>query len=140
MDNAKTILLVEDEGPVRRLISNILGMVKYRILEAVHGEDALAVSESFKGEIHLLVTDIMMPVMNGQELATRLSSLRPGLGILFISGYPGKHIPEGLESGTVDYLAKPFKADILLEKVRSLLSETSGGHRATGSGNPALPK
>lgn len=118
----RTILLVEDEGPVRRLISRILGMENYRVLEAGHGEEALALSEGFVGDIHLLVTDIMMPIMNGQELATRLSALRPEMGILFISGYPGKHVPDSLErSPQVDYLAKPFKVDILLEKVRKLL-------------------
>ena len=99
-------------------------MQNYCVLEAAHGEDALAVSEGFAGDIHLLVTDIMMPVMNGHELATRLSALRPGMGILFISGYPGKHVPDTLEpSPTVDYLAKPFKADVLLGKVRELLGE-----------------
>ncbi|MDB5049573.1 MAG: domain S-box protein [Fibrobacteres bacterium] len=125
MQPSRTILLVEDEGPVRRLIARILELAKYNILEAIHGEDALSVSDAFSGEIHLLVTDIMMPVMNGQELATRLSALRPGLGILFISGYPGKHIPEGLENrAKVEYLAKPFKADVLLAKVKTLLFES----------------
>jgi two-component system, cell cycle sensor histidine kinase and response regulator CckA len=120
--NSPTVLLVEDEGPVRRLIARILGAQDYRVLEAAHGEEALAVSEGFAGNIHLLVTDIMMPIMNGQELATRLSALRPGLAVLFISGYPGKHVPGSLEqSALVDYLAKPFKVDALLEKVRNLL-------------------
>ena len=119
--NGPNILVVEDEGPVRRLIARILGMQNYGVLEAAHGEEALAVSEGFPGEIHLLVTDIMMPVMNGHELATRLSALRPGMGILFISGYPGKQLPDGLNRSSVDYLPKPFKVDALLGKVRALL-------------------
>jgi CheY-like chemotaxis protein len=120
--NSRTILLVEDEGPVRRLIARILGAQEFRVLEAGHGEEALTVSEGFGGDIHLLVTDIMMPIMNGQELATRLAALRPGLAVLFISGYPGKYVPGALEqSSQVDYLAKPFKVDVLLEKVRALL-------------------
>jgi two-component system, cell cycle sensor histidine kinase and response regulator CckA len=128
MENNRTILLVEDEGPVRRLISRILELRNYNILEACHGEEALSVSEAFPGDIHLLVTDIMMPVMNGQELATRLSTLRPEMGILFISGYPGKHVPEGLEdSAKVDYLAKPFKAEVLLDKVKLLLRKGGFG-------------
>lgn len=119
---SRTILLVEDEGPVRRLIARILGMQEYRVLEAGHGEEALAISEGFGGDIHLLVTDIMMPIMNGQELATRLSALRPGLPVLFISGYPGKHVPATLDQNSqVDYLAKPFRVDALLEKVKALL-------------------
>lgn len=122
--NSRTILLVEDEGPIRRLISRLLGMQAYHVIEAGHGEEALMLSERYAGEIHLLVTDIMMPVMNGHELATRLSALRPGMGILFISGYPGKHVPDSLErSKSVDYLAKPFKVDVLLEKVSALLRE-----------------
>jgi two-component system cell cycle sensor histidine kinase/response regulator CckA len=117
-----TILLVEDEEPVRRLIARILGMQAYRVLEAGHGEEALSISEGYGGAIHLLVTDIMMPIMNGQELATRLSSLRPGLPVLFISGYPGKHIPATLDQNSaVDYLPKPFRVDLLLEKVKALL-------------------
>lgn len=117
-----TILLVEDEGPVRRLIARILGMQDYRVLEAGHGEEALAISEGYGSEIHLLVTDIMMPIMNGTELAIRLSALRPGLPVLFISGYPGKHVPANLEQNSaVDYLPKPFRVDILLAKVKALL-------------------
>jgi two-component system cell cycle sensor histidine kinase/response regulator CckA len=113
---------VEDEQPVRRLIARILGMQSYRVLEAGHGEEALSISEDYGGEIHLLVTDIMMPIMNGHELASRLASLRPGMPVLFISGYPGKHLPESLDqNASVDYLAKPFKVDNLLEKVKSLL-------------------
>lgn len=121
-ENANTILLVEDEGSVRRLIARILELHRYSVLVAGHGEEALKVSESFADRIHLLVTDIMMPVMNGLELATRLCSLRPGLGVLFITGYPGKHVPESLETDPrVDYMAKPFKADTLLLKVSRLI-------------------
>lgn len=115
-------MLVEDEESVRRLIASILGMQAYRVLEAGHGEEALAISEDFGGDIHLLVTDIMMPIMNGQELATRLSALRPRMPVLFISGYPGKHVPPTLDQNAqVDYLAKPFRVDILLDKVKALL-------------------
>lgn len=117
----RNVLLAEDEAPVRRLISNLLRMHGFNVLEAAQGEEALAASERFPGTIHLLITDIMMPVMNGHELATRLADLRPHLGILFISGYPGKHLPEKIESmATMDYLAKPFKIATLLEKVALL--------------------
>ncbi len=119
---SRTVLLAEDEGPIRRLIARILGMKEFRILEAGHGEEALAISESHPGDIHLLITDIMMPIMNGQELAARLTALRPGMAVLFISGYPGKHVPDGLEGmPKVEYLAKPFKVEDLLGKVRGLL-------------------
>lgn len=72
----------------------------------------------------------MMPVMDGHELATRLSSLRPGMGVLFISGFPGSHVPDSLETDPrVDYLAKPFKADDLLLKIRALLSRCDPGNK-----------
>lgn len=117
----RNVLLVEDEGSVRRLISNLLQMHEFNVLEAAQGEEALSVSERFSGTIHLLVTDIMMPVMNGHELAKRLANLRPNLSILFISGYTGTHLPEGLESmATMDYLAKPFKIEALMAKVARL--------------------
>jgi two-component system cell cycle sensor histidine kinase/response regulator CckA len=123
-----TILLVEDEDPVRRLIAKLLGTRNYTILEANQGETALAVSESFPGPIHLLITDIMMPVMNGKELAARLANLRPGLKVLYISGYPGRFLPVGAgENGEEEFLSKPFKSDILLAKVDSLLRGQGGG-------------
>lgn len=136
MSVTPSILLVEDEGPVRRLIARILGMREYRVLEAGHGEEALELSEKHAGTIHLLVTDVMMPVMNGHELAVRLSVLRPGMGILFISGYPGRPVPEMLEgSAAVDYLAKPFKVDELLAKVQALLGSAYG---RSSSFNPSI--
>jgi CheY-like chemotaxis protein len=123
ISKSRTILLAEDEGPVRRLIARILGLREFRILEAGHGEEALAVSEGHPGTIHLLITDIMMPIMNGQELAARLTALRPDMAVLFISGYPGKHVPDSLDGfPRVDYLAKPFKVDELLGKVQRLLA------------------
>ncbi|MEO7427354.1 MAG: response regulator [Fibrobacteria bacterium] len=124
LGKCKTILIVDDEDSVRRLIARILGLEMYRILEAGHGEEALSVSEAYPGEIDLLVTDIMMPIMNGKELATRLTNLRPGLGVLFISGYPGMYMPEGLETRSkCDYMAKPFRANALLDKVKALIGD-----------------
>lgn len=122
-EGAPVILLVEDEDPVRRLIAKLLGMRNYTILEANQGESALAVSESFPGPIHLLITDIMMPVMNGRELASRLARLRPGLKVLFISGYPGKFLPGGEGEDDEEFLPKPFKTDALLAKVEALLRD-----------------
>lgn len=133
MNQFSTILLVEDEDPVRRLMARILGTRSYDVLEARHGEEALSVSEGYPGPIHLLVTDIMMPVMNGRELAVRLSSLRPGLPILFISGYPGNFMPEGIAEGRlVEYLTKPFKPDVLLSRVGALLKRRASNAERGG--------
>lgn len=122
LDGSPTILLAEDDVPIRTMIATILGMRNYNVLAAGHGGEAMAMSESFQGRIDLLVTDIMMPVMNGRDLAAKLSSSRPGLGVLFISGFPGDHLPESLGSDSpVDYLAKPFRPDSLLSKIGDLI-------------------
>jgi two-component system, cell cycle sensor histidine kinase and response regulator CckA len=115
------ILLVEDEDSVRRLIAKLFATRDYTVLEAGHGEAALAVSERFPGRIHLLVTDIMMPVMNGRELAARLSALRPGLPVLYLSGYPGHALPGGFADVPGEFLEKPFRTDALLAKVAEIL-------------------
>jgi two-component system, cell cycle sensor histidine kinase and response regulator CckA len=119
----RTILLAEDEGQVRNLIARILRLHEYTILEAGQGEEALAMSGSFPGIIHLLVTDIMMPVMSGYELAVRFAKLRPEAGILFISGFAGGMTPDGLTTAhdRVGFLAKPFKALEMLDKVAHLI-------------------
>jgi two-component system, cell cycle sensor histidine kinase and response regulator CckA len=124
----RTILLVEDEAQVRKLIFRILRLHEYNVLEAEQGQEALAVSAAYRGTIHLLVTDIMMPVMSGHELAVRLSKLRPEAGILFISGYAGGITPDGLASAhdKVGFIAKPFKALELLDKVAHLIRTIHG--------------
>lgn len=116
------ILVVDDEDNVRKLVTHILAPCDYHFLEARQGEEALALSESFPGPIHLLITDIMMPVMNGRELASRLSSLRPGIRVLFLSGYPGDHLPRiDLQKPKIEFLPKPFTPEGLLQKVAGLL-------------------
>lgn len=118
----ETILVVEDDEPMRRYINEILTGDGYRVLRAAHGEEALAVSEGFGPPIHLLLTDVMMPVMNGKELADRLCTLRPEIKVLFISGFSRRDLwPDEACEDQTDWLSKPFTAANLRRKVRGLL-------------------
>jgi two-component system, cell cycle sensor histidine kinase and response regulator CckA len=117
----ETILLVDDESSVRKYLSRSLEMEGYRVLEAEDGEEALAKSESFKGEIHLLVTDVMMPVMNGKDLADRLCVMRPDIKVLFISGYSRADIWPDVCEDVTDWLPKPFTTSQFHHKVRQVL-------------------
>ena len=113
----ETVLLVEDEPPVRQLFHSALERAGYRVYEARNGQEALAVFERHAGEIQLLLTDMRMPYMGGAELARQLRAKNPALKLLCISGYPGAD----QENLTADFLAKPFSRDDLLAKVREVL-------------------
>ncbi len=116
------LLLVEDEPVVRALAAEALRRKGYRILEAGSAEQALEVLASHRGGIHLLVTDVVLPGEDGKRLAQRLASERPGLPVLYVSGYPESLIAErGLQGGRVDLLLKPFEPEDLARRVRAAL-------------------
>jgi CheY-like chemotaxis protein len=113
----ETIVLAEDEPSVRRLAQRTLRQSGYTVLEAGNGAEALAAVEAYGGTVHLLVTDLVMPTMGGRELAERLTALRPGVRVLFVSGYPGDTaLPHGCH-----FLGKPFTQATLVRKVREVL-------------------
>jgi DNA-binding response OmpR family regulator len=117
-----TILLAEDEPALRILVQDVLGRAGYRVLAAEDGEEALAVSRGHGGTVDLLVTDIVMPNLGGRELAARLLEERPGVRILFMSGYPNDARGFGEPGGsTGDLLRKPFPMRELVERVRAAL-------------------
>ena len=116
-NSLETILLVEDEPPVRQLFATALARAGYRVLEARNGQEALLVFEKHSETIHLLLTDMRMPYMGGAELARQLRSKHPELKLLCVSGYPGAD----QEHVAGDFLAKPFSRDDLLVKVREVL-------------------
>lgn len=119
----KTIMLVDDEEVMRRFLAEALSGEGYHVLVAGDGEAALALSETFNGPIHLLITDVMMPVMNGKELADRLCTLRPELKVLFVSGFSRADIwPVDSCEDVTDWLPKPFTREQFRDKVRRLLS------------------
>jgi CheY-like chemotaxis protein/anti-sigma regulatory factor (Ser/Thr protein kinase) len=116
------ILVVEDEELVRDLVSRTLRRAGYTVLVAEHGEDALRVSGAFPGTIDLMVTDVIMPRMGGRELSDRITALRPGLRILFVSGYANEATETpGLLGPGAEYLQKPFTPSMLLDRVREML-------------------
>ena len=106
---AETILIVEDDEDVREVAVRILKTQGYRVLERSNGSDAFHCGEQEAGPIHLMVTDVIMPGMNGPELAKRLNPLRPKMKVLYISGYTDNAIVHHgvLEKG-VNYIQKPF--------------------------------
>jgi signal transduction histidine kinase len=116
-----TILLAEDEGGVRRLVREILKQQGYTVIEAGDGEEALRLCEQHDGPIHLLLTDVVMPGMNGRELAEKAGSLRPALKVLYVSGYTEHAIVHNgvLEAG-MQFLQKPFTPATLTRKVQEL--------------------
>jgi PAS domain S-box-containing protein len=117
-----TVLVVDDEPGVRRLASRILRTRGYAVLEAASGAEALVVARAWHGRIHLLVTDLVMPVMSGWELARRLQHDRPALETLYMSGYSENVIGnQGLLAKDVPFLQKPFAAGALVQTVRKLL-------------------
>ena len=122
--DAATILLVEDEPLVRRANARILEAAGYRVLVAGDGEEALALADAHVGTIQLLLTDVVMPKMTGPELTERLTTVRPGVRVLLVSGYPGEVVvPADGKLGTIRFLQKPFESDQLLSNVRAALRE-----------------
>jgi two-component system cell cycle sensor histidine kinase/response regulator CckA len=115
----ETVLLVEDNQPLRELIQVILKGAGYTVLVASHGGEALEVSKHHRGPIHLLISDLVMPEVGGRELATRLWETRSDLRVLFMSGYLGddvmRHAPHGPGIG---FIGKPFMPEDFIRKVR----------------------
>jgi PAS domain S-box-containing protein len=125
-ESQKTILLVEDERSVRMLAQRILEEYGYHVLCAEDGRAGLQVSQEYAGPIHLLLTDIVMPRMNGAELAQRLEEERPGIRVLYMSGYTGDVISRhGIQLSKSSFVAKPFNLEDLVSKVQGALNGAS---------------
>jgi nitrogen-specific signal transduction histidine kinase len=120
----ETVLLVEDEDAVRTLAREVLRRHGYVVLEARHGVDALRVAERHPDEIHLLVSDLVMPHMSGSDLAKRLSAGRPKMKVLFMSGYADRVVHRDVTQG-VAFVQKPFTPETFARKVRSVLDATA---------------
>jgi PAS domain S-box-containing protein len=120
--SASTILVVEDEPAVRELTVQILRMQDYRVLVAKDGAEALQVSRQYSGPIDLLLTDVVMPKMNGKELAERILAERPEMRVVYMSGYTNEAIGQHgvLEPGTT-FVAKPLTMERLTETVQAVL-------------------
>ncbi|OLD59472.1 MAG: hypothetical protein AUF60_05345 [Gemmatimonadetes bacterium 13_1_20CM_69_28] len=119
---SETVLLAEDEPAVRAIARQALERQGYTVLAAPSGADALALAAQHGATIHLLLTDVVMPGMSGRDLADRLTAQRPGIRVLYISGYTDNAIVRhGMLEPGLAYLQKPFRPDALVRKVREVL-------------------
>lgn len=122
---SETILVVEDEVLVQSIAIRVLQRQGYRVLHASTGAQALIVAAQHEGPLHLLVTDVVMPGMNGRELATKLRAVRPDLRVLYTSGYSDDIIGHhGVLGAGVEFLPKPYAPLVLAEKVRDVLRKS----------------
>jgi len=122
----ETVLLAEDEPSMRTLAARILRAQGYTAIEASNGEEAVRIAQEFPGEIHLVLTDVVMPEMSGSTMVSRLEAARPGIKVLFVSGYPTSAIVHhGVLDPNVAFLPKPFTADALARKVRKVLDSVA---------------
>jgi DNA-binding NtrC family response regulator len=121
---SNTLLLVEDESGIRELTSELLASWGYEVLVARNGVEALEISGKHRGTIHLMVTDVVMPHMNGRDLAERMRQMRPEIKVIYMSGYTDNLVLQGgmVEEGS-DFIQKPFTADTLARRVRAALQQ-----------------
>jgi len=126
----ETILVVEDDPSIRLLVEEILVSAGYRVLVAESGDRAIQIADEYEGDIHLLLTDVILPNMGGKEIAGRIALVRPDAKVVFMSGYTGNVADEreNLEPG-VEFLQKPFTPEALCEKIGGLLSRSSSIRR-----------
>jgi len=125
----EAILVVDDDASLRGLVSEILRLHGYTVVEVNNGETALTMLENDGSVIDAVVTDVVMPNLNGRELARRVAKIRPNLPMLLMSGYVGKNV-EALDSllgPRVAFIQKPFNPDALLEKLRDVLKASATG-------------
>jgi hypothetical protein len=132
----ETVLLVEDEESVRRMVRAALERCGYEVLVAAGGPEALEVARGHERPIDLLITDMVMPRMSGRELAAQMAAARPGASVLYMSGYPGATLQAGEAlSGGADFLQKPFAPIALTSKVREILDRMKAGAERAGHSN-----
>ncbi|MBZ5495709.1 MAG: PAS domain S-box protein [Acidobacteriia bacterium] len=118
----ETVLVVEDDSAARTLIMRVLRERGYTVIEASDSREALRIAQEYAREIHLLLTDVVMPETSGKALASQIEAARPGIKVLFVSGYTSDAIVHhGVLDSSVAFLSKPFKADALARKVREVL-------------------
>jgi two-component system cell cycle sensor histidine kinase/response regulator CckA len=126
LNGVETILVVEDEARVRKLIVDVLTARGYRVMEATRGEEAIRVCRQMKGKIDLAVIDVVMPEMSGPDLVKQVAPVCPAMRVLFISGYTDEAIVHhGIPQSGAAFLQKPFLPDALSRKVREVLDMRS---------------
>jgi two-component system cell cycle sensor histidine kinase/response regulator CckA len=122
LQGAETVLVVEDESSLLALVARTLRGLGYTVLEAPNSTEALRAALEHAGEIHLILADVVLPDMSGRLLTAQIAAVRPGIKVLFVSGYPSDAIVHhGVLDAHVAFLPKPFTADNLARKVREVL-------------------
>ncbi|HEU5169535.1 MAG TPA: response regulator [Gemmatimonadales bacterium] len=116
-----TVLVVDDEGAVRQLASRMLTHSGYRVVQASHAREALATLEQDPAAIHLVLTDVKMPGMNGSELGREVAARWPAKPVLYMSGFASEIFQGGLLRPEAPFLAKPFTQEDLAARVRALI-------------------
>lgn len=127
--NPPVILLVEDETAVREVTREVLLHAGYRVLESGNARDALQWAGAHAEQIDLLLTDVIMPEMNGAELAGRLQEMRPGLVTVFMSGYAESDLARRINQSSATHIQKPFTVHQLLSRVSEALQAGAAGFR-----------
>ncbi len=121
--DVRTLLLVEDDEPVRTMAARFLEKAGFRVLAARDGAQATTLCDTHQGPISLLVTDVVMPLESGPALARRLERRYPGLKVLYVSGHSDDEVfRHGVRSGAMNFLQKPFMAQVLIRKAREVLA------------------
>ena len=118
----ETVLVVEDENALRHVAKRILESAGYTVLVAANGGEALLLAERHDGPVDLILTDVVMPGMNGRELAARLAAIRPRMKVLYTSGYTDDAIVQhGVLDPEMRFISKPYKIEELARKIRDVL-------------------
>jgi CheY-like chemotaxis protein len=118
---SETVLVVEDEDAVRSLVVRVLRTKGYTVIDAADGEAALRLAREFDDRIDLLISDIVMPRLNGRELVRRLALARPETRVLLMSGYDDAGAPQAAMAAGTAFMGKPFTPEELARTVRSVL-------------------
>jgi two-component system, cell cycle sensor histidine kinase and response regulator CckA len=119
---SETVLVVEDDAFVRKFVRRTLHQKGYTVLDAANGKTALSLARKYAGEIHLVISDVVMPGMSGSELIPQLEASRPGIKTLYISGYTDRAIVHhGILDSGIAFLQKPFTTENLLQKIREMI-------------------
>lgn len=137
--NPPVILLVEDESMVREVTREVLLHAGYHVLEASSARDALQLASQHAGRIDLLLTDVIMPEMNGAELANQLQTLQPGLVTVFMSGYAESDVARRIKQSSAIHIQKPFTIQALLSRVAEGLQGESAGAEMAATRDGSTP-